>query len=141
MSTHENFSREESGKLPSNRSVGVVFGVVFLLLAFLPSLLKGADIQIWALLFSLFFFLAGVLNAPFLTPLNRVWMKFGLLLHRIVSPVVLGIIFISAVLPTRLLLRLAGKDPLRLEFDPGARSYWIVRTPPGPKPESMRHQF
>ena len=68
-------------------------------------------------------------------------MKFGELLHRIVSPIALGIVFYLAVLPTGLLLRLFGKDPLRLKIDRGAASYWIKREPPGPTAESLNNQF
>ena len=75
-----------------------------------------------------------------LHPLNRAWTKLGLLLHRIVNPIVMGLIFFGTILPTSLIMRFLAKDPLRLSRDPGAESYWIRRTP-GPAPESMRDQF
>ncbi len=76
-----------------------------------------------------------------LAPLNRLWFKLGLLLHKIVNPIVLGIMFYVVVTPTGLIMRLLGKDLLRLKRDPAAASYWIERTPPGPKPESLGDQF
>ncbi len=76
-----------------------------------------------------------------LAPLNRVWTKFGLLLHKVVSPIVLGVMFYLVITPTGLLMRLFGKDPLRLKFDGTAKSYWIPREPPGPKPDSIKDQF
>ena len=76
-----------------------------------------------------------------LGPLNKAWLAFGALLHSIVSPVVMGVLFLGAVLPTGLMLRLFGRDGLRLKREPSRTSYWIDRTPPGPEPESLRQQF
>ena len=87
-------------------------------------------------------FLLVALGFPsILAPLNRLWLRFGLLLHRIVSPLVLGIMFFLVITPMGLLMRAFGKDLLRLKFDRAAASYWIERTPPGPPPESMADQF
>ena len=87
-------------------------------------------------------FLAAALSCPtVLNPLNRVWLKFGLLLHRIVNPIVMGLLFYGAVLPTGLVMRAMGKDLLRLKRQPDSESYWIARQPPGPAPESMKDQF
>ena len=76
-----------------------------------------------------------------LAPLNKWWTKLGVLLYRVVSPIALGLMFYVAVVPVGLLMRVLGKDPLRLRRDPDAASYWIDRTPPGPTPESMKNQF
>ena len=101
--------------------------------------------MLWVL--ALFLHVAGIflllaLAAPaFLGPLNRLWTKFGLLLHRIVNPVVLGLMFYIAVVPVALIMRLLGKDPLQRRFDPQADSYWQPRNPPGPAPKSMVDQF
>jgi hypothetical protein len=81
------------------------------------------------------------LSPAALAPLNRVWTRFGLLLHRIVSPVVLGVMFFVVVTPMGLIMRALGKDPLRLRFDRDARSYWIDRRPPGPAPDTLNNQF
>ena len=94
----------------------------------------------WTSALSAVFALFAIARPAMLHPLNRAWMKLGLLLHKIVNPVVMGLIFFGAILPTGLVMRLRGKDPLRLNRDAGAESYWISRTP-GPAPESMRDQF
>jgi large-conductance mechanosensitive channel len=87
-------------------------------------------------------FLAAASLAPrALKPLNRLWFLFGAFLHKIVSPLVMALLFFVTVTPIAILMRLAGKDPLRLKFDRAAKSYWIERTPPGPAPETMRNQF
>ncbi len=124
----------------SDRSFGVVFAIFFLVVALLPLWSREAA-RTWALVAS-GAFLAGALVAPrALRPLNRAWMLLGGALHRIASPVALAILFYGVVTPTALVMRLAGKDPLRLRRDPQARSYWIARTPPGPPPESLKDQF
>ena len=76
-----------------------------------------------------------------LKPLNRLWLKFGLLLHKVVNPIMMAFVFFGTVLPTGLIMRVLGKDPLRLKRQPEADSYWIDRQPPGPAPESMKDQF
>lgn len=124
----------------SDRSFGLVFTAFFAVVATLP-LWEGGALRNWALIVA-GLFLAASLGAPrLLAPLNRLWMKAGRLLGRITSPIALGIVFFGAVMPTGLLMRLFGKDPLRLRADPQARSYWIGRAPPGPAPESLKNQF
>jgi len=86
-------------------------------------------------------FAVAMLAPTLLAPLNRLWTRFGLLLHRIVSPVVLGIMFFLVVTPMGLLMRAFGKDPLRLRFEKDLPSYWINRNPPGPAPDTLDHQF
>ena len=76
-----------------------------------------------------------------LRPLNKLWFKFGLLLHAIINPIVLGAMFFVAVTPMALVMRLAGKKLLNMDYEPNAKSYWIERKPPGPPPESVRRQF
>jgi hypothetical protein len=76
-----------------------------------------------------------------LNPLNRLWLKFGLLLYKIVNPIVLGLLFFATIAPIGLIMRLTGKDFLRLKLDREAKSYWIERAPPGPSPQSMRNQY
>ena len=84
---------------------------------------------------------AAVLYPAILKPLNLAWLKFGLLLHKAVDPLLMGLLFYGAVLPTGLAMRLMRKDLLRLKFEPRADSYWIARQPPGPTPETMNDQF
>jgi hypothetical protein len=137
---HENLSRLEEVPISSERAFGLVFVLVFLIVGCLP-LIDGESPRVWAIVIAAA--LVGItLVAPRLLRWpNRLWMSFGLLLHRIVSPIALGLIFYAAVLPTGLLLRLFGKDLLRLRREPRSRTYWIERTPPGPPPGSLKDQF
>ncbi len=124
----------------SDRSFGFVFTAVFLIIAFYP-LLGGQVIRLWAAIVAGAFLVLALFIPKALGPANKLWTKFGLLLHNIVSPIALGILFFFVVTPTGLLMRLMGKDPLRLRFDAAADSYWIKRSPPGPDAESLKNQF
>ena len=138
---HEHSSKHSAeNKGSSDRSFGVIFSIVFLIIACYPLLASGT-IQIWSLVFAGIFLLLALIIPCVLAPANRLWMRFGELLHRIVSPIALGIVFYFAVLPTGILLRLFGKDSLRLRMDPAAESYWINREPPGPDADSFNNQF
>lgn len=136
MQTAHDINREGS----SDRTFGLVFAAFFLVVAALP-LLHGGPVREWALIVAAVFAAAALAVPRILAPLNRLWMRFGALLHRIVSPVALGILFYGVVAPTGLLMRLFGKDPLRLKFDREAPSYWIDRVPSGPEPPSLKNQF
>lgn len=120
----------------SDRSFGLVFAVFFTLVALFP-LIRGAPPRWWALGVAAAFALVALTMPRLLHPLNRLWLAFGLLLHHIVSPIVMALMFYGAILPMALLLRVLGKDLLRLKRDPSAASYWIPREPPGP----MNKQF
>ena len=104
-------------------------------------LLDGGAPRWWALAVAGAVLAAALVKAELLAPFNKVWIKIGLVMHRIVSPVVLALLFYGVVTPTGLIMRALGKDPLRLRFDRNAESYWIRRDPPGPDPESMKNQF
>ena len=123
-------------KISSNRSFGIVFFVVFLLIALYP-LLKGNDLRIWSLIISFIFFALGLINSNLLTPLNKLWFKFGLFLGKIISPLIMGIIFFIVVTPIGIIMRLLKKDLLNLKYDK-KDSYWIEKT--GPK-SKMKNQF
>jgi hypothetical protein len=125
---------------PSNRSFGLLFSAVFGIIGFYP-LLGGEEARLWSFAVAVPFLVLAFCIPAALTPANWLWMKFGNLMHRIVSPVALSIIFFSTVLPTGLILRLLGKDPLRLRLEPAVESYWIKREPPGPTAESFNNQF
>ena len=140
LMAHESYVREDAAQGASNRSFGLVFAGIFGLIGFLP-LVFGEVPRAWALILAGIFLLAALAFPRLLAPFNRVWMRFGLLLHRIVSPLVLGIMFFGVITPIGLLMRLLGKDPLRLRLDKAAGSYWIERTPPGPAPETFKDQF
>lgn len=124
----------------TDRAFGLVFSTVFAIISFYP-LLSGDSIHVWSLIAALVFLLLALVIPGLLAPANRLWMRFGELLHRIVSPVSLGIVFYLTVMPTGMIMRLLGKDLLRLRFDPAADSYWIKRDPPGPEAESLNNQF
>lgn len=104
-------------------------------------MLQGNSPRLWAVVASGIILIVAVFAAAILRPFNRLWAKFGLVLHRIVGPMALGILFLGVVTPTGLLMRLFGKDHLGLSFDRNVSSYWIIRTPPGPTAESLRNQF
>lgn len=139
-SFHEDFGREAPAKAGSDRAFGFVFAAVFAVIGLWP-MIAGGPPRLWALGVAAVFLFAALLFPKALAPLNRLWFKFGLLLHRIVSPLVMGLLFFVAVTPVALIMRLAGKDVLNLRFRRDAKSYWIERTPPGPAPDTMRRQF
>lgn len=136
----EGTSSNVAVKVSSNRAFGVVFTVVLLIIAALPSL-RGAAPYWPAGIVAAGFALVSALAPAWLAPLNRLWTRIGLLMHRVVSPIVLGVMFFLVVTPIGVLMRIAGKDPLRLRLDKAASSYWIDRTPPGPEPTSLTDQF
>ena len=123
-------------KIGSNRSFGIVFFIVFLIISIYP-LFNSENIRIWSLLISIIFLILGILNSKILSPLNKIWFKFGLLLGKIISPIVMGIIFFIVVTPTGLILRLFQKDVLNLKFN-NNNTYWIEKS--GPK-SKMKNQF
>tara|TARA_B100001142_G_scaffold148114_1_gene149013 strand:- start:1853 stop:2236 length:384 start_codon:yes stop_codon:yes gene_type:complete len=123
-------------KIGSNRSFGIVFFIVFLLISIYP-LLNNESIRFWSLTISLIFLILGIFNSKFLTPLNKIWFKFGILLGRIISPLVMGFIFFFVVTPIGLLMKLFKKDLLNLKYSKD-KSYWIEKTEPKSK---MKNQF
>lgn len=140
MSTHEDLGRHLEVKTSTDRAFGLVFAVVFLIVAAWPLLDEGSP-RWWALGVSAALVLISLVAPGVLRPLNRLWTQFGLLLQKVVSPIVLGAILFLVVTPVGVLMRLTGKDPLRLRREPAARSYWIERSPPGPEPSTMSQQF
>ena len=123
-------------KISSNRSFGIVFFVVFLLISIYP-IINDQDIRVWSLIISLIFLILGIINSNILTPLNKVWFKFGILLGSFISPIVMGVVFFLVVTPISLLMKLFGKDVLNLKRN-NSKSYWIEKT--GPK-SRMKDQF
>jgi hypothetical protein len=126
--------------LPSNRSVGLIFAAFFMLIALLP-IAYERDVNIWALILSGVFGLIVFLAPQFLTLLTKCWMGLAHILHKIVSPIVLGVLFFLVVAPVGFLMRLSGKDPLRLKLEPKVQTYWQERQSPSPDPESLLNQF
>ncbi|MBF0402265.1 MAG: hypothetical protein HQL90_16050 [Magnetococcales bacterium] len=125
-------------KTASNRSFGLVFTVFFALIGLQP-MLDGHGIRVWSLACAALFLLLALLQPERLTPLNNGWTRFGLLLHRITTPIVMAILFITILTPIGLLMRLLGKRPLALSYEPTAASYWVRRE--NPTPESMKRPF
>ena len=123
-------------KISSNRSFGIVFFIVFLLIAIYPLIYTG-EFRLWSLIISFIFLILGILNSKILTPLNKLWFKFGIFLGKIVSPIIMGIIFFFVVTPIGVLMRFFGKDVLNLKYN-NKKSYWIEKT--GPK-SKMKNQF
>ena len=123
-------------RISSNRSFGIVFFTVFFIVSIYP-IFKGGDLRIWSLIISIIFLILGLLNSKILTPLNKIWFKFGVLLGNIISPIVMGIVFFIVVTPISLLMKALGKDVLNLKKNTN-KSYWIKKT--GPK-SKMKDQF
>ena len=123
-------------KMGSNKSFGLVFFVFFFIIS-LYLLFKDNNIRIWAIIPAIIFLILGFLNSPILTPLNKIWFKFGILLGNFISPVVMGIVFFVVVTPTALLMRIFGKNLLGLKRN-NKTSYWIERSEIKSK---MKNQF
>ena len=124
-------------KISSNKSFGFVFFVIFIVIALWPLLNEG-NIRIWSLILSLVFLILGFLNSKILTPLNKLWIRFGILLGTIVSPVVMGIIYFGVVTPIGIIMRLFRKDILNLKIDKNKNTYWILKDKIKSK---MKNQF
>jgi len=123
-------------KISSNRGFGIVFFIVFLLITLYP-LTKSGEINIWFAIISLIFLILGLLNSKILTPLNKLWFIFGIFLGKIISPLVMGIIFFLVVTPIGLVMKLLGKDLLNLKYNMN-KSYWIEKKDLKSK---MKNQF
>ena len=123
-------------KIGSNKSFGIVFFIVFFIIALFP-LINNSEIRVWAVIISLIFLILGLINSKILTPLNKAWLKFGIFLGKIISPLIMGIIFFLVVTPIGLLMKILKKDLLNLKFNKH-KSYWIEKSEPKSK---MKNQF
>ncbi len=123
--------------ISSNRNFGLVFFVIFLIVALWP-LKYEEDIRLWSLVISIIFFILGVINSKLLTPLNKLWFKFGILLGSIVSPIIMGVVYFAVVTPIGVLMRLLGKDLLKTTKTKSISTYWMKRDK---KQTSMKKQF
>ena len=137
---HESFTQSGPEKSGSDRSFGIVFAVVFLIIGLWP-LWYAEGPRLWSLIVAATFFGLALVRPSLLGPLNRLWLAFGALLHRIVSPLVMGVVFYLTVTPIGLLMQILGKRPIPLGFDRACESYWIERDPPGPAPDTIKNQF
>ena len=136
-STAQEYTKVEVG---SSRSFGFVFAAVFLIIALFP-LWGGGTVRLWSLLIAVAFASIALLVPKILQPLNLLWFKFGMLLGRVVNPLVMLIIYIITIVPIGLIMRAMRKDLLRMKLEASEDSYWIERAPPGPLPESLKDQF
>jgi hypothetical protein len=127
-------------EMTSERNFALVFAGFFTIVGCWP-LLHGHALRLWALAIAAVFLVLGLWRPNVLRPLNIVWFKLSLLLAKIVTPIVMGLLYITTIIPISLVLRMRGKDLLGLAPQPGRTSYWIVRQPPGPKAGSMKRQF
>jgi len=125
-------------QISSNRSFGIVFSIVFFIIAFWSFRGDFSQIKILPLLISIVFLIMGLLNSKFLTPLNKLWIKFGYLLGSIISPIIMGLIFFLVVTPTGIILRILGKDILNIKQKSNKNSYWIKKDK---RISKMKQQF
>jgi hypothetical protein len=140
MSSHEDFRRDNEIRGGTDRSFGLVFAVVFLLISLWPIVNEGT-FKLWALIISFVFLILSILRPSSLALPNKYWAKFGGLLHTLVNPIVLGVIFYVVLTPMAVAGRLAGRDVLKLKLKKDASSYWIERQPPDAENNSMKNQF
>ncbi len=127
-------------EMGSERSFGRVFAIAFAVIGFWP-LIRGGAPHLWALLAAAAFLTLAYLRPAVLRPLNVIWFRLGLLLGAIVTPIVMGLLYVTTFVPTSLILRLAGRDLLGLEREPDRASYWVTRDPPGGGQSTMKRQF
>ena len=118
--------KDSNIKIGSNKSFGIVFFIFFSIVSVFP-LLKDGNIRIWSLIIAIIFLILGLLNSKILTPLNKIWFKFGILLSSFISPVVMGIVFFGIVTPTSLIMKVLGKNLLNLKKG-NKKTYWVERS-------------
>ena len=124
-------------KINSNRSFGIVFFLVFLIISLWPLLNENA-LRVWSIIVAMIFLILGLINSNFLTPLNKLWFKFGKLLGSVVAPIVMGVIFFLVITPTGFIMKLLGKDLLNKKYNNKVKSYWINREK---SKSTMKQQF
>ena len=124
-------------KKSSNKSFGIVFFIVFLIIGFFP-LLNQQELRYWAILIAVIFLVLGVFNSSLLTPLNKIWIKFGILLGSFISPIIMGVIFFCVVFPTGIIIKLFKKNFIGLKYENNQKSYWIKKQKIN---STMRNQF
>jgi len=140
MSTHETIVRDENIEPGSDRSFGLIVGGILTAIGGYRYF-AGLELYLWLMAPGLVLVSLGLFIPKMLHPLNLLWMKLGLLLGRIVTPIVMFAVYVVAIVPIGAILRLSGKDLLKLKTQEGSSTYWIERTPPGPPPESLKDQF
>ena len=139
-SFHENFDRRDEIRLGSSQAFGFVFTVVFSVIALWP-LIYGESIRVWSAVISGVLLLVAIFKPSLLQLLNQLWLRFGMLLHKIISPIVMGVLFFFTVTPIAVIFGLIGKDPLNRRFDNTLETYWVERDPEEFNSETMKNQF
>ena len=129
--------KQKEIKISSNKSFGLVFFVIFIIIALWP-LLNDGNIRIWSIIVSIIFLILGLLNSKILTPFNKLWMRLGALLGIIVSPIVMGVVYFGIITPIGLIIKLFGKDVLNLKLDKNKKTYWTLKKK---IPSKMKDQF
>ena len=137
---HDDYKRSHEVESGSDRSFGFVFCALFVIIGLWPLLYSGGP-RLWSLAIAAGFLGTSLLRPSLLRPLNRLWFKFGMLLSKVINPLIMGLVFYITVAPIGLIMRALGKDLLGLRLSKETESYWIRRDPPGPPPDSMRQQF
>ncbi len=140
QASHERLTSRETVHIGSDRAFGMVFGVVFSAIGLWP-LVMSTPPRLWALILAALFFLTALFRPTLLRHFNHLWFKFGLLLHHIINPLILGLMFYLSVTPIALIMRLAGKDTLGLAFDSNVDSYWIPRQQQTAYGDGMQRQY
>jgi hypothetical protein len=140
LNFHEDLKRAEVIRGSSDRNFGLVFALAFTVLGLAP-LRKHGHIRIWMLVVAGVFLVVAIFKPSILHFLNVAWTKLGLLLSKVMNPIVTALMFFLVFTPAAAIARMLGKDPLRLKLEPKKGTYWIVRQPPGPQPDSMSRQF
>ena len=130
------FMKNKNIKISSNKSFGIVFAILFLIIALWP-ILSENNIRLWSLVISLFFLILGLINSIILTPLNKAWFKFGIALGKIISPIVMGLIFFFVVTPIGLSMKLLKKDLINQKKN-NCKTYWLIKED---SKSSMKKQF
>ena len=139
--SHEPVKSFRAVSASSERTFGLVVGGLFALIAIWPAIWRGAPLRIWLLVPAVLIVVLAVVAPRILRPLNRGWFRLGLLLHRIVNPIVMGLLFFAAIVPMGFVLRKRGIDLLRLRLRPDVTSYWIERDPSSAASASLTKQF
>lgn len=140
MAIEPESSSKTTPKQLANRTFGLIFAGIFLLIALFP-VIKGNSVSLWAAYVSAAFAAPALILPWLLTPLNWLFQKFGLVMHKITNPLLMGLVFFITVVPTGLILKLLGKDPMRRKLDPNEASYWIAREDGKLSKESFDNQF
>ena len=140
LTAHDPLRSPENLEVGSNRAFGLIISIAFIIIGLWP-LINENPIRTSLLYIALVLIIFSIFKPDFLKPLNRLWFLFGLILHKIFNPIIMGLLFYLTITPTGLLMRLFKKRPLNLSFDNSLESYWIQRSPPGPKSETMKNQF